>query len=39
LQGARAPDFELRLIAAGNAAGQSITAEADFIELQNGRAQ
>jgi hypothetical protein len=39
LQGARAPDFELRLIAAGNAEGQPITAEADFIELQNGRAQ
>jgi hypothetical protein len=39
LQGTRAPDFELRLVAAGNAAGQSIAAEADFIELQNGRAQ
>ena len=38
LAGARTPEFELQLIAAGNAAGQAIRAAA-VLELQEGRAQ
>ena len=38
LTGAQTPRFELQLVAAGNAAGQSIDAAA-VIELQEGRAQ
>jgi len=37
LTGTQTPEFHLELIAAGNAAGQPIPADADF-ELQNGRA-
>jgi hypothetical protein len=38
LAGARTPEFELQLIAAGNAAGQAIDAAVVF-ELLEGRAQ
>ena len=38
LSGARTPEFELQLVAAGNAAGQAIRAAA-VLELQEGRAQ
>lgn len=38
LMGAQAPEFQLQLIAAGNAAGQAIDAAA-VIELQEGRAE
>lgn len=38
LSGTRQPDFELQLIAAGNAAGEPIPAEAIY-ELEDGRAQ
>jgi hypothetical protein len=38
LAGTRQPEFDLRLIAAGNAAGRSIDAAA-VLELQEGRAQ
>jgi hypothetical protein len=38
LAGTRAPDFELRLVAAGNSAGEAIRAAA-VLELQEGRAE
>lgn len=38
LTGAQTPEFELQLVAAGNAAGQAIDAAA-VLELQEGRAQ
>jgi len=38
LMGAQAPEFQLQLIAAGNAAGEAIDAAA-VIELQEGRAE